>query len=230
MKREKLLKLLGVDSTQVEAVQTAVAAAEKETSGEIALAAVYQSDSYAFVELTAAFCTAFAAFFILFLFSNPIWTFLEHTVWVPAPSQLTAVIGIGTALTVLVTYFIMNIPAVDRLIIPNAVKGRRVYARALQHFAESGVYRTAEHTGILIFISILERKVFVIADAGITEKVPQADWERVCGTITGGLKAGATADALISAIKECGRMLHQHFPVTGDNPNELPDGLVLLES
>ena len=68
MKREKLLKLLGVDSTQVEAVQTAVAAAEKETSGEIALAAVYQSDSYAFVELTAAFCTAFAAFFILFLF------------------------------------------------------------------------------------------------------------------------------------------------------------------
>ncbi len=230
MKREKLMKLLGIGSEQLDAIRTAVSATEKETSGEIALAAVYQSDSYAFVELTAAFCTAFAAFFILFLFSNPIWVFLEHTVWVPAPSQLTAVIGIGTAFTVLVTYFIMNIPAVDRLIIPDALKTRRVYARALQHFAESGVYRTAEHTGILIFISVLERKVFVIADAGIIEKVPQTEWERVCGIVTGGLKAGTTADALISAIKECGSMLHRHFPITGDNPNELPDGLVLLES
>jgi len=166
----------------------------------------------------------------LFLCSAPIWNLLERTVWFPSPAQLTAVIGGGAAAVVLIVYFLVNIPAVDRLIIPDTLKNRRVYARALQHFVESGVYKTAEHSGVLIFVSVLERKVFVIADSGIAEKVAQNEWDGICKIMTEGLKKRSAAQAFADSVKECGRILQQHFPNKAENPNELPDGLIFLES
>lgn len=229
MKRNRLLKLMNISPAQMREIADTVAEAEKKTTGEIALAVVYQSDSYAFVELFIAFCAAFLSFFILFLCSAPIWNLLERTVWFPSPTQLTAVIGGGAATVVFIVYLLVNIPAIDRLIIPNTLKNRRVYARALQHFVESGVYRTTEHSGVLIFVSVLERKVFVIADSGVAAKVAQTEWDGICKIMTGGLKEHQAAHAFISAVKECGKILQEHFPNKAENPNELPDGLVILE-
>lgn len=72
MKRNRLLKLMNISPTQMREIADTVAEAEKKTTGEIALAVVYQSDSYAFVELFVAFCASFLSFFILFLCSSPI--------------------------------------------------------------------------------------------------------------------------------------------------------------
>lgn len=229
MKKDRLLKLINISPTQMREIADTVAETEKKTTGEIALAVVYQSDSYAFVELFVAFCAAFLSFFILFLCSAPIWNLLERTVWFPSPAQLTAVIGGGAATVVFIVYLLVNIPAIDRLIIPNTLKNRRVYARALQHFVESGVYKTTEHSGVLIFASVLERKFFVIADSGIAAKVAQNEWDGICKIMTTGLKEHQAAQAFISAVKECGRILQEHFPNKAENPNELPDGLVILE-
>lgn len=229
MKRNRLLKLMNISPTQMREIADTVAETEKKTTGEIALAVVYQSDSYAFVELFVAFCASFLSFFILFLCSSPIWNLLERTVWFPSPAQLTAVIGSGAAIVVFIVYLLVNIPAIDRLIIPNDLKKRRVYARALQHFVESGVYKTTEHSGVLIFASVLERKFFVIADSGIAAKVAQNEWDGICKIMTDGLKEHQAAHAFISAVKECGRILQEYFPNKEENPNELPDGLVVLE-
>ena len=229
MKRNRLLKLMNISPTQMREIADTVAEAEKKTTGEIALAVVYQSDSYAFVELFVAFCASFLSFFILFLCPSPIWNLLERTVWFPSPAQLTAVIGSGAAIVVFIVYLLVNIPAIDRLIIPNDLKKRRVYARALQHFVESGVYKTTEHSGVLIFASVLERKFFVIADSGIAAKVAQNEWDGICKIMTDGLKEHQAAHAFISAVKECGRILQEYFPNKEENPNELPDGLVVLE-
>ena len=229
MKRNRLLKLMNISPTQMREIADTVAEAEKKTTGEIALAVVYQSDSYAFVELFVAFCASFLSFFILFLCSAPIWNLLERTVWFPSPAQLTAVIGSGAAIVVFIVYLLVNIPAIDRLIIPNDLKKRRVYARALQHFVESGVYKTTEHSGVLIFASVLERKFFVIADSGIAAKVAQNEWDGICKIMTDGLKEHQAAHAFISAVKECGRILQEYFPNKEEKPNELPDGLVVLE-
>jgi len=229
MKKDRLLKLMNISPIQMREIADTVAEAEKKTTGEIALAVVYQSDSYAFVELFVAFCASFLSFFILFLCSAPIWNLLERTVWFPSPAQLTAVIGSGAAIVVFIVYLLVNIPAIDRLIIPNDLKKRRVYARALQHFVESGVYKTTEHSGVLIFASVLERKFFVIADSGIAAKVAQNEWDGICKIMTDGLKEHQAAHAFISAVKECGRILQEYFPNKEENPNELPDGLVVLE-
>lgn len=229
MKQNTVLKRLNINTIQLEQIKTAVADAEKTTTGEIALAAVYQSDSYAFVELFTAFCTAFVSFFILFLLSDPIWKLLDRTFWYPAPSQFTAVIGLAILCIVIIVYIFLNIPAIDRFIIPRKLKERRVYARALQYFVESGIYKTADRTGILIFISVLERKIFVIADSGINEKVPQSRWDGICKIMADGLKTKQAAKAFITATEECGKILQEHFPNKTKNPNELANGLVILE-
>ena len=91
------------------------------------------------------------------------------------------------------------------------------------------VDKTAEHSGVLIFVSVLERKVFVIADSGIAEKVAQNGWDGICKIMTDGLKKRSAAQAFADSVKECGRILQHHFPNKAENPNELPDGLIFLE-
>ncbi|WP_024465871.1 TPM domain-containing protein [Treponema pedis] len=230
MKRDKLLKLLHIKPVELNGIKTAVAEAEKKTTGEIAVAAIYQSDSYMFVELLIAFCTAIVSFFVMLAFSNKIWNFLETKFWLPHPARLTAFIGLGMLIVTAAVYALLNIPAVDRLVIPNKLKNRRIYARALQHFVESGVYKTADRTGVLIFISVLEKRVFIITDSAVKEKIPQSEWQRICKIITDGLRAKQTANSVIAAVKECGKILSASFPNKQTNPNELADGLVLLES
>ncbi|MGI5112846.1 TPM domain-containing protein, partial [Treponema denticola] len=162
-------------------------------------------------------------------FGNGIWQLLEAKLWYPSPKTLTAVIGAGVLVVMLLFFLLINIPALDRLIISNRIKEARVYARALRHFVECGIYKTAERTGILIFVSILERKVFIIADSGIAEKVEQNTWNGICGIITSGLKTKNTANSFCKAVEECGKILAEHFPKTKGNPNEYPDGLVILD-
>lgn len=228
MKNSRLLRKIYLEHHDLDSIKDAVAEAEKSTNGEIAVAVIPQSDSYSFVEFFAAMCLAFASFFILLYFADGIWHLLERTLWYPEPKTLAAVIGAGVCLITIVFFGLVNIPAFDRLIIPARIKKERVYARALRHFVECGIYNTAERTGILIFVSILERQVLVLTDSGITEKVSPATWEGVCGTITDGIKLKKTAQGICRAVEQCGGILAEHFPKTAGNPNEYPDGLVIL--
>lgn len=229
MQDNKILRKINIDEKDLTAIKDAVAEAEKSTNGEIALAVIPQSDSYSFVEIFAAGCFAFLSFFILLYFGNPIWSLLEKLIWYPTPKILAAVIGVCVWVIMLLFFLLINIPAVDRLIIPADIKEQRVYARALRHFVECGIYKTAERTGILIFISILERKVFVIADSGISEKVERKIWNDICSTITDGIKSKETGVSICKAVEQCGKILSEYFPKTAGNPNEYPDGLVVLE-
>ena len=186
MENKRILNKIHITNKDLDLIKNAVAEAEKTTNGEIALAVIPQSDSYSFVELFAAVCLAFISFFVMLYFGNGIWQLLEAKLWYPSPKTLTAVIGAGVLVVMLLFFLLINIPALDRLIISNRIKEARVYARALRHFVECGIYKTAERTGILIFVSILERKVFIIADSGIAEKVEQNTWNGICGIITSG--------------------------------------------
>ena len=216
MENKRILNKIHIKLKDLDLIKNAVAEAEKTTNGEIALAVIPQSDSYSFVELFAAVCLAFISFFVMLYFGNGIWKLLETKLWYPSPKTLTAVIGAGVFVVMLLFFLLINIPALDRLIIPKKIKEARVYARALKHFVECGIYKTAERTGI-------------IADSGIAEKVEQNTWNGICGIITDGLKTKNTAESFCKAVEECGKILAEHFPKTAGNPNEYPDGLVVLE-
>lgn len=102
-------------------------------------------------------------------------------------------------------------------------KDEAVRLRALRAFYEKGLYRTRKNTGVLFFLSLLERKVWVLADKGIYEKIDQETLNRFAGLVSLGIKEGRACEALCSAIKEAGELLSRHFPVTPGDIDELSD-------
>lgn len=98
--------------------------------------------------------------------------------------------------------------------------------RAIRAFHEKGLTRTKEHTGVLFFISLLERKVWVLADRGIHEKIGQETLNKFASEVSKGVAEGRTSDALCEAIKEAGDLLALHFPCSPDDTDELPNGVI----
>lgn len=98
-----------------------------------------------------------------------------------------------------------------------------VRERALRAFYEKGLYKTKANTGVLFFISLLEHKVWVLADKGINEKIDQQTLNAFAHTVSKGIKEGCACDALCQVIREAGKILAKHFPLTPGDTNELTD-------
>ena len=221
---------LKIDKDKLKQVSDAVKKAESKTSGEIATAFIRESDNYAFYELAFGLIMGFVYFSIMMIFTNQIEQTMKGMFWDYNIGYLTAFIGFSTFLVIAVFYLISNIPAVDRMIIPVRIRSRKVYERALRYFAESGTYDTRDKTGVLIFISLLEQRVELIADKGINEKIEQKEWDGIVENIVKGLKDGDWVSNLSESIIRCGELLEKHFPIKHDDSNELKDEIVMLEN
>ncbi len=100
---------------------------------------------------------------------------------------------------------------------------RQVRAAARDAFFTEGVANTREHTGVLIYLSALERRVEVIADSGVKARVPTAELSAVVEDIRQVWMKNATASAMVGEIKKFGDLLGRYLPATTDNPNEIPN-------
>lgn len=249
--RLRVLKRAGLNEQDAEAVGEAVARAEKTTSGEIVAALTPSSHSYSFWELFFALSCAALAFALFMAFLPHLSSFAARFFWGSLPAWFMPLCA--GALIFLITALLFrfaNIPVIDRLVVPAAYKNAAVFRRAMRFFAESGIYDTREHSGVLIFISLLEKKVFIIADRGISSKIEQSVWDALAAQLSAGFskrtRPGATpasghtlsapgqslssaASAIVQTVEECGALLAKHFPPSADNPDELHNELVVLE-
>jgi len=230
MNARKLALRMGLSEANLTAIRESVTAAEKSTTGEIALAAIPESSDYSFFELLASVILSAAAFAALLVFHGKLELILDRMFWHVPSWYLPAATGFVTFAVIGIFFAVANIPAIDRIVIPRTVRKRAVYIRALRAFLESGAYATKDRTGILVFVSYMEREVRIIADSGISGKIDQAEWDRIALGVAAGIREGKTAAALTDAIARCGELLAAHFPASGENPNELADGLILLEA
>ena len=101
-----------------------------------------------------------------------------------------------------------------------------VRERALRGFHEHGLANTKDATGVLFLISILERRVHVLADHGIYTKIKQETLDKYADSIGKGIASGKGSEALCNAIKDAGKELEKHFPRKEDDKNELSDRIV----
>jgi putative membrane protein len=101
-----------------------------------------------------------------------------------------------------------------------------VRQRAITAFYEKGLYRTKDKTGVLFFLSLLERKVWVLADSGISEKIDQETLNTFAKTVSQGVKEGRACDALCTAIKGVGEILSLHFPMAPGDIDELQNDVM----
>ena len=199
-------------ATEQELIRRAVADAELRSSGEIATMVLGASERYREAEQLGALLVSglVAVIAAVILRHVTIWTYIPLVCLLFFP------------LLALFRRF-------PRLKLPFAGRRRQaeaVHDRALRAFYEKGLFRTREETGILIFISTLERKVWILGDRGINEKIPPGSWQTLAGELAEGIRAGRAADALCRVIAGCGSELARHFPRRADDRNELPDEII----
>ena len=115
---------------------------------------------------------------------------------------------------------------VKRLLIPKRVKQLRAHRLAQEQFFLQNLHHTDERTGVLLFVSITEHYVEIIADKGINDVVPAGVWDEVVTDFIFRVRAGEVTTGFLQAVKACGDVLAEHFPAADKNRNELPDHLV----
>lgn len=210
-------------------IAAAVAKAEEKSGGEIATAVIAESDDYGFQELAFGVILGFIAFTLAALLGGSIEAYFSSLVWSFNPGLLPFIYSWLALFFGALSYFIAQIPAVDRLIIPNRVMAAAVQARARRYFIEAGVHDTLDQTGILIFVSLLERRVELIADRGINAKVDPEIWNKIVDRMIGKISAGELTEAMVEAIHECGDILAEKIERRQNDSNELGDAPEELE-
>ena len=122
--------------------------------------------------------------------------------------------------------FVRSFPVIKTEFISPRKKRDAVRIRALRAFYEKGLYRTQAQTGVLFFLSLMERTVWVLADKGIYEKIRQEQLDRFAATVSQGVREGRASQALRQAIAEAGTLLAEHFPMKPGDKNELSDSII----
>lgn len=196
------------------AISAAISQAEQKTSGEIVVVAAIASDGY------RSFGVLWAALVAL---AVPI-PLIFATKW---PVQYIYLIQLAVFLALLVLF---QLDSVRYWLVPPAVKRARAHQRAVEQFLVQNIHTTKGRTGVLIYVSFVERYAEVIADEAIYRKVPPSAWEDVVGELTNHLARGTTTEGFIRAIERCGKMLAKHFPPGRAPSNELPNHLIVLDA
>jgi len=94
---------------------------------------------------------------------------------------------------------------------------------AVRIFKALKMHKTAQRNGCLILIGLKNKRITVIGDKGINEKVGNNFWNDVVNLMVDGFKKGDYAPSLVQAILNIGEKLKQYFPYTADDINELSD-------
>lgn len=192
-------------------IRDAIKKAESKTSGEIVPVIISRSDFYPAVHFRLALIVGILCSLIIYNvydFDDPI-----VLIWGQFPG-------------IFLGYFLGYIPFLKRLFTTKAEMQEEVYQQAIQMFYENSVSITKDRTGIMIFISLLERKVQVLADCGINEKVAADYWNNIVENILSSIKTGKLIEGMAQAIDSCGQSLIENFPIQDDDKNEISDELI----
>jgi putative membrane protein len=197
------------------AVHEALAEAERRTVGEILPVVVERSDPHPAADWLAALCTLLIGSLLL-------------EGWLPwgRPALLLAAqLALGASGFALARC----LPGFKRLFVFERRATEVAGEQAFQEFYANGLHKTEAATGVLLFVSLFERRAIILADAGIDSKVTAGFWADVDDSILDGVRAGSLRAGLVAGIRRAGEVLAEHFPSPDGGRNEIPDRIIVRE-
>src|SRR3982751_4873726 len=213
-------------------VAAAIAKAEGSSAGEIVAVATPISDAYHDVALHWAVVAmilvlAWAAW-------RPDWLQYWYGTLTggwnvdPTLGELLTFLMIVAVLKFTAVVLILKWMPLRLALTPPATKHRRVRRRAVALFKAAAERRTAGRTGILIYLSMAERRAEIVADEAILKVTDEHTWGEAMAALLVEVKQGRPGDGIVAAIERVGAVLAEHFPVSADDRNENPDKLNIL--
>lgn len=194
-------------------IEARIAEAEKRTSGEIVVMVVPSSYHYPLASMIGSSLLAMLLGIAVALLAGneSLWFFLE-------------VFGLSF---IVLHELIKRTPLLKRLFVTPSDMREEVEEAAINSFYHRNINLTVDHTGILIYISLFERNVRVIADQGINAKVDKLVWQEIVDTIVQGIKSKGQAAAIGTAVDRCAEILATHFSLKAGDRNELANEVII---
>ncbi len=196
------------DQSACQALTECIKEIEKATDAELVVVVRARSDHYRQADYLFGALLALAG--LLFLVFSP---FNFHPYWFVV--DVIALFAIGT-------YMSSHSKTIRHLLTRAKFRADAVRKSAAATFYDAGIANTNSEMGVLIYVSLLERRLELIADRGVLKAVDPLEWNQRLFELH---QVGKSPDpeSLQTAIKHLGTLLQEHLPATGENPNELPD-------
>ena len=226
------MTVIHFDDAGRQLVSDAVSAAENHTNGEIVTIVADYSDHYGDVANLWASVAAFMALSAMAIFPQFYLGLLDWAMggWGHefTTRELLGLVLFVMAIKWLFMRWIMNWMPLRIFLASKGLKQRRVRARAVDLFKVGAQGRTVASTGILIYLSLRERRAEIVADEAIAGKVAPEIWGKAMIALIGHVREGRPGEGMAQAVAQVGVVLAQHFPKGDDVVNELPDRLIEL--
>jgi putative membrane protein len=219
-------------------IDLAIKDVEKKTSGEIVVMVVDSSDRYADIDaiiavLAGALFSIYPAELIFLRSQHYITKLFPVFYWsssIPDSTRFAAGLFAFIVLTVAVyfplRYILSRVSWIRRFFLSDRRMDREVRERSIRAFHQHGLHNTVDETGILFLISLLEKKVYILADKGIYQKINQSDLDGYASAVAAGIARNRTAESLCESIRTIGADLAKYFPPRNNDRNELTDSII----
>jgi len=194
------------------ALVAAVRAVEASSRAEVVVVVRPRSAPYRDASLLGALAAVFGA--LAFLLFSP-WEF--GLLWFLVDPALA---GLLVGLAVHRSHLLI------RLLTSTAARQTAVRDAARVTFLDRDVTATRERTGLLLYISLLERGAELVADRGVLDAVGAADWRRAAAALVAAVDSGADGEGVAEQLRGLGDLLAEALPARADDVNELPDEVV----
>jgi len=197
-----------------ELINEMITEAEKKSDSELVPMIVSRSDNYPAAHFRCAIIVSFL--FSLGLYFSPLSIINPiYFLWIQIPGLILG-------------YYLANMTSITRLLITKEEIEYEVTQRAIEAFFEHNLHTTEQHNGVLIFISLLEKKIKIITDVGVKKKVDQKIWDEIIFDFTEKMKEGHFVEALKSTIMATSDILENYFPSSGKpKKNELKNDIIV---
>lgn len=215
-----------------ELVSAAVAKAERESDGEIVTIVAQRSDAYHDVGLHYA---VLAMLLVPTLGAALPQSWIDWGTalvfgWNAELSFRALMVLLFVKMTILfliVRYALAWMP-LRMALTPGRTKSRRVRRKAIELFRTGCEMKTRGRTGVLLYVSLAERRAEIVADQAIAERTAPEIWGEAMAHLVDALKDGKAGAGIAAAIGRIGAVLTDILPPMADNPDELPDRVIEL--
>ena len=198
-----------VDPTAIASIERIVRSIEEHSSAEVVVEIRSCSGSYAHADQRFAAATGFAA--LLFVLFVP-FSF--------APWLVPFAVGLSFAVALLLS---RSSSSIRRLTTTRREREASTRMAAAAAFFERGVANTRAESGVLVLLSLLERRIEILADRGVLDAVPVLEWNQLMA-----LTGGGGLEELTTALQALQVLLARCLPASAGNGNELPDAVSVV--
>lgn len=199
-------------------IENAVAEAETYTCGEIVPVIVKRSSTIGHLP----FILMTLGILLFFLSGVESWhpSFLSHPWW----------LFLGWLVILIpLTRYLSGKPSIQYLFVNAHDRELQAHQRARLEFYEAKLDTTVGSTGILLFVSLMERYAVVLADRAISSRLPAETWNEVVALMIEGARSHDLATGFCRAIEKCQIILAPHFPIREGDENELSNHLIIKD-